>query len=44
LSVLNSAPSADHIDYAVGQSKLSQGLCITPSSSNLSGIVYYSQF
>ena len=44
LSVLNSAPSADHIDYAVGQSKLSQALCVLPSSTTLAGLIYYSQF
>ena len=44
LSVLNSAPSADHIDYAVMQTTPSQQLCITPNNAALSGLVYFSQF
>ena len=44
LSILNSAPSSDHIDYAVTSSNPSQALCITPSSTTESGVIYYAQY
>lgn len=44
LNVTSTAPSADHIDYAVAQIPVSTDLCVTPSANTLSGIFYYSQF
>ena len=44
LSLTQSAPSADHIDYAVGQTPISQQLCVTPNNTALTGLVYYAQF
>lgn len=44
LSVLNTSPSADHIDYAVMSSGVSQAFCVTPSATTLTGLIYYSQF
>ena len=44
LGVTQSAPSADHIDYAVGQTNIGQALCVTPSATTLNGLIYYSQF
>jgi hypothetical protein len=44
LSVLNTSPSADHIDYAVLSSGVSQAFCVTPSATTLTGLIYYSQF
>ena len=44
LSVTSSAPSADHIDFAIASSAAGQALCVTPSSNTISGLVYYSQF
>ena len=44
LGVTQTAPSADHIDYAVGSTNPGQALCLTPSANTLYGLVYYSQF
>ncbi len=44
LSVTQSAPSADHVDFAGTGSNLSQALCISPSNAAVSGLVFYAQF
>ena len=43
-SVTNTAPSADHIDYAWGQVPVGQALCVNPSVATISVLVYYNQF
>lgn len=46
LSVSGTAPSADHIDYATIQTSLTgQQICVgVQNGSNISGVVYFSQF
>jgi hypothetical protein len=44
LNVSNTAPSTDHIDFAINQSATGSGLCLTPSVATIGGIVYYAQF
>ena len=44
LSLLNSAPSSDHIDFAISTIPTANALCITPSSTTISGVIYYAQF
>lgn len=46
ISVSGTAPSADHIDYAtISTSLTNQQLCVgVQNGTNLSGIVYFSQF
>jgi hypothetical protein len=44
LNVTLTAPSADHVDFGVLGTNLSQAVCITPSNAGISGLVYYSQF
>jgi hypothetical protein len=44
VNVQNTAPSADHIDYAVIQLPFAQNLCINPSVATISAIVFYNQF
>lgn len=43
-NVTSTAPSSDHIDYSGISSKVSQGLCITPSVATIGGMVWYAQF
>lgn len=40
-SVTSTAPSSDHVDYAQMQTPVSAALCVTPSVSTISGIVWY---
>ena len=44
LNVTSSAPSADHIDYATVSTAMGNALCVTPSVTTISGLVFYSQF
>ena len=53
LSILNTAPSADHIDFAItsagtpgigGSAVSSPAICVNPSITGISGLVYYSQY
>lgn len=44
LQLTSAAPSADHVDFAVLGTNNGVGLCITPSSTTITGIVYYSQY
>jgi hypothetical protein len=44
LNVTSSAPSADHVDYATMVAPNGTALCVTPSATTLSGVVFYSQY
>jgi hypothetical protein len=43
-NVNSTAPSADHIDYAVGSIPQSNALCLNFSVATIAGIIYYNQF
>ena len=53
LNILNTAPSADHIDFAIasagapgigGSAVSAPAICVNPSITGISGLVYYSQY
>jgi hypothetical protein len=44
LNITSAAPSSDHIDNAITSAAGPTNLCITPSSTTESGVVYYAQF
>lgn len=43
-NVNSTAPSADHIDYAVASVPSGNSLCYTFSVATIAGIIYYTQF
>jgi hypothetical protein len=42
LNVTSTAPSADHEQYSFFSSTQGQSLCISPSATTISGVLYYS--
>jgi hypothetical protein len=44
LSVTSSSPQVDHIDYAGVSAAVGANLCVTPSATTITGIIWYSQF
>lgn len=44
MNVTLTAPSVDHIDYAAIGTNVSQAVCVTPSATSVSGLVWYSQY
>lgn len=44
LAVSNTAPSTDHIDFAMAQTGQGQQLCVSTIGTSIAGIIYFSQF
>lgn len=44
LGVNSNAPVVDHIPYAIFSAPASQAICITPSTSTINAMIWYSQF